>query len=353
VEQYSDTVFNNFLDGVKMDNYGIIGPDGFIDINNVGNYPDFDADGAFDTPYMAVTADLAPISVTLAGDLSHVASELEGTFNPTPLNPGAAPADRLYAYNKVGFAARVSGEKIADMINFDAIYKLEGGDIDTEDKIGSQPDGQGLWGHAFGLFANIDIIENLGIGVGYSGYVRAQEKIGTPDQSTINPYYNGIDLRFQFTGVDKLAVTFNNNISFSVANGDDNTTTTINGPMGIGGNLVKDQTESYLALYNALGAKYNVSDALYATVEVGNLLVSSTWTFKNDTVDQKREASANNLRAFLGAGYSFDSHVLFESGLIFDFISAVGKTSGIPGGDIDENAGKFSFGIPLRLKIEF
>ena len=342
VEQYHDTVFNNFFDGLKMDNYGIIGADGsFIDVNNVGNYPAFDADSAFDAPYMAVTADLAPISVTLAGDLSHVAGDLGGTFTPTT------------SYNKVGFAARVSGEKIADMINFDAIYKLEGGDIDTEDKNGSQPDGKGFWGHTFGLFANIDIIENLGIGVGYSGFVRVQEKIGASDQTTVLPYYNGIDLRFQFTGVDKLAITFNNNVSFSAVNGDDNTTTTVLGPAGISSNLEKDRSEGYLGLYNALGAKYNISDALYATAEVGNLLVTSNWTYKNDSVDQKREATTNNFRAFLGAGYSFDSHVLFESGLIFDFSNNVAKTSGIPGGDVDQNYGQFSFGIPLRLKIEF
>ena len=355
VARFHDTVFNNFLDTVKMDNYGIVGPANYIDVNNVAKYPSFTADRDWGNPYMSVTANLAPISVTLAGDLSHVAGDLGGTFTPST------------SYNKVGLAARVSGEKIADMINLDAIYKLEGGDIKTEDKIASQPDGEGLWGHTFGLFANVDIVENLGIGVGYSGSVRAREKSSTggTDTTYAFPYYNGIDLRFQFTGVDKLAITFNNNVSFAVVNGDDNTTTSIytTGYLGsafgtvISSDLVKDQSEAYLGLYNAIGAKFSISDSLYATGEVANQLRSATYTYKNDTYDVKAEKSKNTLRAFLGAGYAFDSHVLFESGLIFQFVNEIEKTSGATKvgatADVDRDWGNFTFGIPLRLKIEF
>jgi hypothetical protein len=213
-------------------------------------------------------------------------------------------------------------------------------------------------------------MQGLGIGIGYSGYVKVEED--NDDHKTFNPYYSGIDLRFAFTGIDKLSLTFNNNISFSAVTGETDTDKTIIGigdSLGVGtlmasyglgtGTLAlpDDFSDAYFGMYNGLAVGYKLSDPLVARVEIGNRMGSYTLTMD----DYKFETLYDKLRVVLSAAYTLNSHVGLEAGLAFQIDHAslavdksfTGGFGAFPGGDDEFKGGTFTFGIPLRLHVVF
>jgi hypothetical protein len=343
--RYNDTTISAFFDNVQMGNYGIIRPVrlsqgpvanplvqwGYQDTFNLGRYPS--TTGQLAKPYFSLTADLAPLKIALAGDMDNEFFE----SNAWDGN----------GYNQVGAAVRVSGADIADLLSFDVIYKIHGGDPVIDDRITGaveQPNGEGRWGHNFGAVVNLSLIDSLGIGVGYSGAVGAREKQTNGTDRFVYPYYNGIDLRFNFTGVDKLTVNFNNNISFATISGDNNTDTVVYDLLG-GGDLQEDQSWGYLGLYNALGLKYQITEDLYGSLQFINSLSSATFT---DANDDKTLITGDIFRAILGAGYNIGK-VDLETGLAFDINTTVIDRPN--GGTNNFNGGAFTFAIPIRFKV--
>jgi hypothetical protein len=365
--------FSNFQDGVKVDNYGILMPrQGTIggstntnsyltrfpqiygtvadlDVNNIRRVA---SDGAtatkYNATYVAATVDLsslAPISVELA---SSVFGGYDGYTAASP------------SWSKGNAAIRVSGSKIADIVTFDLIYKIIGGDQDTDKNeedlpkqgSGPEPDGEGTWHNSFGVYANIAILDGLGIGIGYSGYVKVDEdeEVGDDTNKYTNPFYSGIDLRFAFTGIDKLTATLNNNISFTGNTGKDPADNQI--VNGVFGALGEDQKDSYFGMYNALGLNYKLSDALTARAEFANRFGS--YTFDND--GDKDEYLYDKLRIVLSAAYSANAHVGLEAGLAFQIEHATLKVpddSATLYNEKEFKGGDFTFGIPLRLHVVF
>jgi hypothetical protein len=322
--------FSNFMDKVKIDNYGLMGitppPSGLTggafftyDINNFAKSPDNDS-----LIYAGVGVDLNPVYIGLSGGINDV------------------PAGMTSSYSRGHAGIRVSGVGIADMVTFDVIYKINGSDPNTyKDSVPDQPDGVGEWENAFGLIANISAVENLGIGIGYSGYFMVHEEDDAGDVKYTFPLYSGIDLRFAFTGVEKLSITFNNNISFTGATGDKKA-----GKMSVDNinQLGEDETESYIGLYNALAVGYQLADGLTARGEIANRFGSYTYDDGND----KYIYSLDNLLVALSAVYSLNSHVGLEGGLAFGIAH---QTLDQPGDTL--KAGTFTFGIPLRVHVVF
>ncbi|MDR0584657.1 MAG: hypothetical protein LBG57_09970 [Treponema sp.] len=343
--RYNDP-FAYSLDNLMMYNNGIIAPDGYIDTYNLGKFAGgwIPAGGGrteykdAGRPYVSVTANLAPLKVAVSGDVSNIT----GVGNTS--------------YNEVGAALRVSGEKIADLISFDAIYKIYGGDPETDQagNLPDQPDGLGLWGHNFGLIANVSLFDTLGITAGYSGYAYTREKDTNTSQTYVYPYYNGIDLRVDFSGVDKLLVSFNNNISFSTFKGDNDQDRDYGVDAVVpyrGWNDATDVSAGYLGLYNGLGVKYNITDSLFATLNLANLLKSTTVTDESGTDTITTVWSEDTFRAYAGAGYAFGDHVLLETGLVFD---VGGESLDISNASAASyNGGTFTFAIPIRFKVAF
>jgi hypothetical protein len=390
VDRYTGA-FSNLFDHGKQDNYGILmfGVDaglnntitdvgvGFnaLDIDNIGKTTDpwSDSPSNWNNAYFALTADFAPISVAVAGDMSAAFTKM--------LDP-----DLTQSYSAVGAGLRVSGDKIADLITFDAVYKIVGWDPDNDVKQthdattgltttpNRQPDGAGRWDHSFGIFANLGLLnDTLGIGVGYSGYTRAQEdlKVNSNTYKYVYPYFNGIDLRFQFTGVDRLTVDFNNNISFSTITNDTSDKTIlaslmpfqagsgVNAEKYIGpypvsrtnGELVK-VTQGYFGMYNALGVKFGLTDQLSAIFNLGNKIGIFNYTDGSNEADVRTyDFSVDQLIATLSVGYSFTSHVSLESGLAFQIDNYSYKTS--ESSQKDLTWGQFTFGIPVYFKVSF
>ena len=353
-------------DNWARDNYGIITPGtaglaagdvldlgSSLDINNLRRHVFGTIDGKQrGNAYFALTADLSPIKVDIAGDFGR--------------DFGAITSGQD-TYSQGGGAFRVSGKGIVDIIDFDVIYKLFGGDPTTDIKLDdpdpTQPDGKGLWNHSFGIFANINIIDGLGIGVGYSGYTAARENkkdVPTGDEITryVYPYINGIDLRFQFNGVENLVLTFNNNFSFGAIVNDSDSRTEV---YGLDGGLLagannnaasraQEFSQGYFAMYNALGVSYGITDELTANVSIGNLLNTFNETDKMDESKTViKDTTADRFHGSVSAAYSFTDNVTIEAGLEFEATSANWQKTDAT----TQNWGTFTFGIPVVFTVKF
>jgi hypothetical protein len=381
--------FHDFL-RVKQDNFGILtvnGANGAFaswDVNNLtqtGNHG-----YTASTPYVGFFANYAPITVAIAGSMNDSKPET-AVSNPTD-------SDTPESYRKINGTLRLSGEKIADLVTFDFIYRIWNYDPNTLDNYKDydvitfpnyQPDGLGITTHNIGLYANLFVVDNLGIALGYSGSVKTYEdKIINP-HSTVDPkektvaqkgiFYNGIDLRFKYTGIDKLTLTFNNNFSFASANGskDDvrmdwlysmtDIQNEVNAEMPGAGSLLggEDAKQSYFALYNALAVAYKLSDPLTLKAQIGSKLGSISYAdsitpVPGVDIDIDTKAMINQLGVALFAQYAFSPRVEFRFGL--DFVNTYYSmnydvTAAGTSESEDDKGGTFKFGVPIGVKIVF
>jgi len=356
------TSFSNGFDDfgirpVKINDYGVNTPasDLLFRESDSNNFRSNNVNGEYHRadfyPYFLFTANFAPFSVQLAGDIADHA--FDSVFTP-----------KDNAHLKVNGGIRISGNRIADLVTFDAIYKFRGGDLDSDDNL-AQPDGKGVVSHNFGIYANLHVLDTLGIGLGYTGLVRAYEKyeIGDTSYDRFGPYFSGIDIRLQFTGINRLRLTMHNNISFAVVNGADPNDKMVYGVLGNSfsnptspptqGALIDntntigfDESESWFGLYNAIGARYNLTDALHLNVDVGNRLGIVTNTLN----EQKNERLSNSFGAALWAGYSVNRNVSLQGGVRFLVQSFAHKYEQDPNLN-DESWGTFTFAVPLRVMI--
>ena len=299
-------------------------------------------------PHLDVNFNFAPFTVSLAGALG---SPNTNNFNDQLLDTAADEAE-----SKIGLMARVSGDKVADKINFDVTYMVYGGDstlkTDPFYNAGSldygyseEVDGAGYWQHSVGVYAGLSIIQNLGIAVGYTGRFRVQEdyKDGNDDiREEWHPLYNGIDLRFRFTGVDKLTITFNNNFSFARVQGSDSKdmVSMFGGPM-----VTKDHRESWFGMFNVLAAAFKATDAL--TIEFNASNRAGWLEYKTDNNDKYR-TTMDHLNLALFASYNFNPNVQLESGLMMDIQHFTYDDD-----DDKYKAGTLRFGIPVRFKVQW
>ena len=308
-----------------------------------------------DQPYFSVSLNFAdlvkvPLTLQLMGDVGYNA----GVIDPDGSGGDDDSGGSIIAkdYYKMNGGIRVSGEKIANLVTFDAIYKFRGGGPNTiENEKATQPVGAGVTGHSFGVYANLlNLAEGLGIGLGYTGLLRVYDDrdlshaSGVAWESRIGPFFSGIDLRFQYTQIKDFTFTLSNNVSIgrSGIGSDDGT---IQAMSFRGRPLAIKTEESWLALHNALGIDYKISKALTAQIQAGNNL----GIYGKTTNGSKDQTSRNMFGATAFVVYAFNKSVTFQSGLEL-LIDSVFKRP--PSGEkID--SGIAYLALPVRMKISF
>jgi hypothetical protein len=148
----------------------------------------------------------------------------------------------------------------------------------------------------FGAYADITAVENLGISLGYTGFITVND-----DSDVDNVLYNGIDLRATWTGIEGLSISTHNNVSF--AGGVENDWS---GLLGKG--------DSFLTLYNAIGATKELTEKFSVNAEVGNVLSK---TSRGSSIIQDNI----EIDSFWG-GAKFITHITenaeFNAGIRFD-----------------------------------
>jgi len=377
--------FNTFTDDVlrtiRVENYGVITPDvnaDFLndgqDTNNFQRNPrvrgsrivgadTIDPYGYIDIPYFMVAVDLGtftklPLTVQIAADPG----------NNSGMNSGAGNDSRNdFDYIKMNGSVRISGERIADLLTFDAIYRFKGGDPNTinsydEDYFPGgviQPDGLGITAHIFGVYANILNVSNFGIGLGYSGYTKIFEEDRDSTVFIINrngPLHNGIDLRLQYTGINKLTITSANNFSFASVK---RSTEDPQWAIGVLGTpLPTGTSQRWIAIYNSIGLDYELSDQLKASLQIGNrygVIETVEAPLSGGSVTYKR--SRMQFGGGMYVGYQLNDNFYLQAGMMFRFLND-SYSNNDPRITVQNNpetrnagGGMFDFAVPIRMRI--
>ncbi|MCL2044683.1 MAG: hypothetical protein FWG89_11155 [Treponema sp.] len=330
---------------------------------------------------------LVSVPVTLSASVGGLFSSTSEPFD-TPF--GIFDETRLIDYNTVhppvltnnfSFGLRLESAEIAELFSLAAVYK-------HSESLLSKPQavemhnmiGEVIRNHAFGLYANITPLEDFGISVGYSGELRTQtnplyretrlvnmrpeemdELWGVEYGEIVSPFYNGIDLRFSYTGLERFAFTLNNNITFARMQGvfNDDTNAVYANSWAYRGYLndlerssaTRDRSESYLGLYNALGVKYSITPSLAADVQAAN----QYGVFKLKWERDDARTYTNYFGLYSGLTYTItereNMQATLQGGIALRLSSYFYDDPGT--GITCHRAGIIEFGIPLRLKVEF
>jgi hypothetical protein len=176
----------------------------------------------------------------------------------------------------------------------------------------------------FGAYADITAVENLGLSLGYTGFMMTSDASGID-----NILWNGIDLRAAWTGIPGLSISTHNNFSFAM--GADNEWS---------GALVGDDS-SFLTIYNAVGATKELTEKFSVNAEIGNV-------FSKTDMGSSGEIKVDNLWVGAKLIARVTEHAEFEAGFKTDVLS--NTTSGNYGSDDDTRA---VFSIPVGITISF
>jgi hypothetical protein len=283
--------------------------------------------------------------------------------------------DLLYTTNATA-GIRVEGAEIADMLTVSAVYKYEAATLtkNMDGTDGTKELDEKVNNHAFGVYANIKPAEDWGISIGYSGLYQTWENgakvksVVPPSymeehylssyEEAILPFYNGIDLRAYYSGLEGLRITFNNNVSFANAKGPDDRLTqfawgwAFQSALNEDNSKARDRTESYLGWYAALGAKYALTDELTILAQVANQLGIFSLAWEWDTI----RSLVDYLGAFAGVDYQIMEKARFRAtvsaGVSMKW--AAYSYQDYISNDLDTHkAGYIDFGIPLGIKVEY
>ena len=286
--------------------------------------------------------------------------------------------------NSYNAAAMFSGKGIADIVNFDVFYGIFGSDSNTNERGkydpmtgGSLADlAGGAYKNVFGLYGGLNIIQGLGISLGYSGAITVFEmqgydknKIedGKPDYYSYtlkSPLWSSINLHANYS-IGKFDITFNNNISFAGSSGekvnegeypksyvlglasdlsDENSFISIAGRFD---GQSDGESESWFGYDTAVAVNYAVTDALGLCLQLVNQLGVYSLT-KNDFSASR---TSNIFYTVLNAQYKI-GFVSFEAGLSVGLETTIYETA-VGSNTVNALNNEIKLGLPLVFKVEF
>jgi hypothetical protein len=294
---------------------------------------------------------------------------------------GATPAEKYKnaGYNnptasasKVKGGFMLSGRDLGPL-TFDLFYAINGADKNTVVR------GTGKWENLLGVYLGLNIVENLGLSGGFTGNFVQNETAQEQDKNgawvtydTTNPFWAGIDIKVKFSGIDKMGITFNNNLSLASAKSEELAKeaadrTGYNRIVGLDGsslNLPKDTSEnqSWTAWTAILGVSYSLTDNLSVSLTFFNQLKIFTVETEDKatsgtTITTKDTTTNNDFRTVLLASYGV-GNVSFGLGvqLFIDNTSVESeyKVTASGGGGTATGTSSLSvvqFAVPIFFKV--
>jgi hypothetical protein len=185
-----------------------------------------------------------------------------GMYQLYGLDPGDADNDGIPDYPIIDTDERffrLGGRVIVDagVGTFSAMFKTFQYPIETLNAMmamaGATPyDGTKVNWTTFGGYFDYTGVENLGVSVGYTGFLQHND-----NSDVDNVLFSGIDLRGTWTGIEGLSLSTHNNVSFASGKEKD-----------WSGMLGKDQ--SFFSLYNAIGATKELNDKFSVNAVLSN-----------------------------------------------------------------------------------
>jgi hypothetical protein len=268
--------------------------------------------------------------------------------------------------------------RLTDAIAFDLFYAVKGQDDDTFSRpVPAAPGDEGpnaSWGNIIGAFVGINAIENLGLSIGYTANFNAYEAGSYWDSNDTDanptrtqpvtytaPIYSGIDIRLSYSGIDKIGLTFNNNISLAGVKGKKLETGynkeilygfSEKGPLGEG--MTEDwfhwdtELKVSFSFIENLGLNLHLGDRLGVTKTVNDQPAPASRKTTNTSTD-------NEFRVSLFADYGIGAvnvgiglFLSLQSSMI-DIEDVNGSTTTTLKGSTDVT----TFGIPVMFKVQF
>jgi len=397
--------WNDWIQSGDYNFFGVMTPDGYVQSDNISvvNF--------LNSPWDAVYA----VGATFGGNFRLAVGS---TLNrDTPSWAGGKHAglmkgfDDDYGLLQAGVnnpyaslsrargAFMLSGKGLGPLA-FDLFYGVNGGDNNTAIRDILAPTNlalpSGRWENLIGAYVNLNVVENLGLSLGYTAnflkFEMAQvnketdplKKANYVTQEIETPIWSGVDIKLTYNGIEKVGITFNNNISFaSVAGAEykdpgDKVVLDLNYQPIFGGKTtsgpitrdVKTNTQSWLAYTGVLGVSYSLTDNLSVTLGLLDMLgiyttesdISTSSTVagsKTVTTYSKHTETTNELRGAISASYGV-GNVSFGLGLVLQMNSTSKNyedNSTNSGGHDSSNETKTSnlniikFGIPIFFKV--
>jgi len=285
--------------------------------------------------------------------------------------------------SKIKGGFMLSGKNLGPLA-FDLFYGINGGDDNTTIR------GTGVWDNLLGVYLGLNVVENLGLSIGYTArftkYETQQVDIADysssppatkPDYVAFEveaPVWSGVDIKINYNGIDKMGITFNNNLSFAGVAGverkkdsdtvvfglDGTPSLEIGGDPGAGGKM-NTNTQNWFAWTAVLGVSYSLTDNLSVTLaifdQLGIYTTEQDISYTGGSSNYKDTTTSNDLRTAIFAQYGV-GNVTFGLGIqLFvktDSFESV-DTSKWDGGSSEEtfkgSLNVVRFGIPIFFKV--
>ncbi|MDR3356068.1 MAG: hypothetical protein LBO04_02660 [Spirochaetaceae bacterium] len=181
--------------------------------------------------------------------------------------------------------------------------------------------------HTFGAYFDLTAIENLGLSLGYTGFLPVLDA-----DDVDNVLYSGIDLRLTWTGIEGLSLSTHNNISFAKGSEKD-------------WFILRGDDASFFSLYNAVGATKEITERFSVNAEIMNILTKYDF---GDPGELGHDNFAVTTKFIAKVGENAE----FNVGLSLDILNSIKKGQFAGGGDdIDDTVTTFS--IPVGIIISF
>jgi hypothetical protein len=306
------------------------------------------------------------------------------------------------SYSSINASFMLNG-RVSDAINFDLFYSIMGSDPNTFSRplidpavtwlsqFSIAPAGgtstaasNGNWNNILGAYIGLNVVENLGLSLGYTanfsvyetyGYVDTASGATAKDSKPVTftaPFYSGIDIHMSFSGIENIGLTFNNNISLAgVKNTEkyDATKYTEKFILNFGGTPIINANDGESSSYDwfrwgtELKTTFALIDNVGLTLHLGNeLAVTSdeivTVPLTGITTTNTTKRTNNEFHAALTATYGIGA-VTVGAGLFLGITSKAVENESVTTGTVSGtttykgNSDVVSFGIPIMFKVAF
>ena len=234
--------------------------------------------------------------------------------------------------------------------------------------------------HAFGAYANIQTPDDIWLTIGYSGLYRSSynsiyNTLTIPDKekdiywpaeykNVLFPFYNGLDLRLYYTGINRLFITFNNNFSFASVSGTDKKsirkeyadTWMYDSQLNESNPKALNRSEKYFGIGNIIGFQYSINNSILADFSLSSQLGIFILDWERDAL----KTTVHHLGVYTGCRFIIMERAgvqaSINTGLALKLSSYKHMDSESAAFDskyITSKAGYIDFGIPLGVKVEY
>ena len=243
---------------------------------------------------------------------------------------------------------------IEGIANFYGWYKVDY----LDNKVYSDSDPNGM-DHNFGIYADIVAIENLGIAIGYNGYLDGtREPDGNGYKNVTGVFYNGIDLRVQYM-MGNLGLALHNNFTFGSGKGVVGSMLSNTGSVSVtDGSWIYVTDGSWIYDKLNLGLSYKVNDVFTAYLELGNQIAVRNGDGTGSMMGQNTDVSASvikdSIQIYPRVQINITEGVAIKTGLAmtFDVVHSMDTTFGNETATVDLDT-TMHVALPLALSVEF